>query len=552
VRNKSTASSTSTLRVVALTVIAVVLGSASAAQGAFPGSNGKLAFSTTDVFSIEPDGSGKTTLADTTDPETQPAWSPNGSRIAYTRGGGTASTIWLMNADGSNQTSLSTPLEEYRDFDPAWSPDGLQVVFTRRTIDQSAPDRLVIVDVNTQGEQSLTEGMQASWSPNGTLIAFAGSCGTAQDICVIQPDGSGLDQVIATTGEAGDPNWAPDASKLAYWEGQSTYTVNVNGTGDTLIGTGIAPAWSPDGTKIATICATVAVCPGGTVVRILNADGSGTPATVPNTAGALYVDWQSLGAPAAPPADFDGDGDTDFSVWRPSSGVWYVFGGLTQQWGASEDVPVPGQFDADAATDVAVWRPSNGFWYVFGGAAQQWGASTDVPVPGDYDGDGDTEFAVWRPSNGFWYVSGGATQQWGMSGDVPVPADYDGDGDTDIAVWRPSNGFWYVFDGLSQQWGASEDVPVPGQYDADPATDIAVWRPSNGFWYVLGGVSQQWGAPTDIPVAGDYDGDGDTEFAVWRPSTGFWYVFGGATQQWGMSGDKPLPPLPSVSRVLFP
>ncbi len=251
-------------------------------------------------------------------------------------------------------------------------------------------------------------------------------------------------------------------------------------------------------------------------------------------------------------ADFDGDGTTDVSVFRPSTGTWYVSGGATIAWGTTGDVAVPGDYDGNGTSDVGVFRPSTATWYVSGGATTAWGTTGDMPVPGDYDGNGTADVAVFRPSTGTWYVSGGATAAFGTSGDVPVPGDYDGNGTTDRAVFRPSTGTWYVSGGVTTAWGTTGDVPVPGDYDGNGTTDIAVFRPSTGTWYVSGGATMAWGASGDVPVPGDYDGNGTTDIAVFRPSTGTWYVSGGATTSWGASGDHPLPLGPAVRVTYFP
>ncbi|MDQ4133144.1 MAG: N-acetylmuramoyl-L-alanine amidase [Actinomycetota bacterium] len=163
---------------------------------------------------------------------------------------------------------------------------------------------------------------------------------------------------------------------------------------------------------------------------------------------------------SGPPADFDGDGDTDVSVFRPTNGYWFVNGGAITQFGTNGDVPVPGDYDGDGDTDIAVFRPTNGYWFVNSGAITQFGASGDIPVPGDYDSDGDTEVAVFRPATGVWFVRGVPAVSWGTSGDNPVPGDYDGDGDTDIAVFRPPTGAWFVRGGSTVSWGAPSDIPL--------------------------------------------------------------------------------------------
>src|ERR1700680_3743584 len=105
------------------------------------------------------------------------------------------------------------------------------------------------------------------------------------------------------------------------------------------------------------------------------------------------------------PGDFDGGGRSDMSVFRPSTGLWYILESntnyttsLVHAWGVSTDVPVPGDFDGDGKTDPAVYRPSTGMWYVLESSTnyttaivQAWGVSTDVPLQGDYDGDGKAD-----------------------------------------------------------------------------------------------------------------------------------------------------------------
>lgn len=154
------------------------------------------------------------------------------------------------------------------------------------------------------------------------------------------------------------------------------------------------------------------------------------------------------------PGDYDGDQRTDLTVWRPEDGRWYILGskaGYTYvfgnarafHWGTNGDIPLRGDFDGDAIDDLTVWRPSTGTWYVLfsssgyssaGAGAYNWGSAGDEPVPADYDGDGRTDLAVWRPSDGTWYLLFSGSNyayaqaraiQWGSGsfryGDEPIP-----------------------------------------------------------------------------------------------------------------------------------
>lgn len=134
-------------------------------------------------------------------------------------------------------------------------------------------------------------------------------------------------------------------------------------------------------------------------------------------------------------ADFDGDGRTDLSVFRPAESTWYVMESGTntfraRQFGASGDKIVPGDYDGDGRIDLGVFRPSDRNWYIQRSSDNMvsitnWGLGTDKPVPGDYDGDGRTDIAVFR--NGVWYIvqsSNGALnyQYFGLGNDIPVAA----------------------------------------------------------------------------------------------------------------------------------
>jgi hypothetical protein len=262
--------------------------------------------------------------------------------------------------------------------------------------------------------------------------------------------------------------------------------------------------------------------------------------------------FQRKARSTAPASDFNGDGKTDISVFRPGTNTWYVRNGATVPFGASGDIPVACAYDGNGTTDIAVFRPSVGGWLVDGQPSQFLGASGDVPVPGDYDGDGDCDVAVYRPSVGGWYRIGQPTVFLGLSTDIPVPADYDGNGTTDMAVYRPSVGGWYRTGGAATVFhGLSTDIPVPANYDGSGGGDIAVFRPSVGGWYVSGQTTQFLGLSGDIPVPGDYAGDGTADRAVFRPASGAWYVGVQAPVFFGLNGDQPLPQPSAIRQAFF-
>ncbi|MBC7912084.1 MAG: hypothetical protein H7Y30_16370 [Pyrinomonadaceae bacterium] len=302
-----------------------------------------------------------------------------------------------------------------------------------------------------------------------------------------------------------------------------------------------------------------------------------------NNSGGAFADFALLRYSSvfiAPTAfDFDGDGKTDISAYRPGSAShWYVIRSsyfYTQptsfvdvQFGMTGDIIVPADYDGDGKSNYAVFRPSTGAWYTSTNAAInygafQWGLNGDIPVPGDYDGDGKADHAIFRPSTCVWWVvrssDGGVIQQmFGIGAAKPVVGDFDGDRKTDFAYLSTSGGLliWNILQSsngavVTQQFGLATDKAVAADYDGDGSTNIAVFRASSGRWYTslnpatnYGEV--QLGANGDIAVPGDYDGDGKADIGIFRPSNSNWYIRKSIdglllTERFGLSTDIPVP-----------
>jgi uncharacterized delta-60 repeat protein len=408
--------------------------------------------------------------------------------------------------------------------------------------------------------------------PDGKILTVGAALNPEAVTALVQlnPDGS-LDETFDGDGKVFTAVPATSGGLDAELQRDGKIVAFSGGTGDTFGLSRYLPngaldiTFSGDGIATETVAAkpgAIALQPDGKIVASGNTVSGGF-------GDSFAVARFTATAPARVPTsfDYDGDGKSDISIYRPSNGQWWLnkssAGVNVFQFGTSSDKLAPGDYTGDGKTDVAFWRPETGEWFILRSEdssyfAFYFGSSTDILAPGDFDGDGTTDAAVYRPSTGTWYIrnSTGGTSilPFGAAGDVPAAADYDGDGKADAAIYRPSNGQWWLNRSsagvIAYTFGTSADKVVPGDYTGDGKADSAFFRPSTGEWFILRSedgsyYSVPFGANGDLPVPGDYDGDGRFDTAVFRPSGSTWYVqrttAGLLIAGFGINGDQPVP-----------
>jgi Tol biopolymer transport system component len=195
-----------------------------------------------EIWVIDASGGVATQLTHNTFPDTYPAWSPLGDQIAFvsTRPGDTDRNIYVMSADGNAQTSITpnvatdcgdpTPETCYQghDDDPAWSPDGLKIAYAHGRLPNagtSTPNIWTMSPTGT-GKTNITNTSAVSftnpaWSPQGDMLAAVGAVTTNRDIWTMTSSGGGQAPIDTSTANDINPDWGAPAPASAPPPGES-------------------------------------------------------------------------------------------------------------------------------------------------------------------------------------------------------------------------------------------------------------------------------------------------------------------------------------------
>ena len=256
------------------------------------------------AFAAWPNGGIRTMRADgfdsrvltSTEGDWNPAWSPDGSRIAFDRNGAGqlgGADIWVMKADGSGLQRLTSGTSF--DAHPTWSPDGKKIAFYRSG---------QIYAMNADGSgiiQLSSDGDNPKWSPVEPRIAFWSARTNRRAVYVMNADGSDQRSITHDSLDASNPSWSPDGQWIAFQGSNGIYVARADGTSLQRIAySGQTPAWSPDGKMI------VYEWFG---LNVITADGAGLTKRGPGFTPA----WSAGAMPPAPVtstmiAIVDGDG----------------------------------------------------------------------------------------------------------------------------------------------------------------------------------------------------------------------------------------------------
>ncbi len=427
------------------------------------------------LFTVAPDGSGDTRIPIDGLPDDvfHPTWSPDGSRIAFdTRSADPSSEeggnrdVYAVDADGSNLTRLTT--EDGWDYQPAWSPDGSRIAFVR-----SRPtEDIWVMEADGTGQRRLTHDasfdLTPTWSPDGSQLAFVSNRSGSPEIYTMDADGTNVTRLTHDDAYEGSPAWSPDGSQIAFAgdvDGSGLYLIDSGGGEVTRVvatshAGSLTPSWSGDGNAIAFV--TQDTVDAQQQIRVLDVS-AGTSSPIVSGVDLCCPAWShasatsSIDSPSAEGSD-EPDDDQPTGTQHDQSGLAsprngpIVFTGMSSQKGEHLFLIEPDgtglrQLTSGSASDThASWSP-DGRQLVFQRYSDENRSGSLFVLD----------------------VESGATTQITHGVGVFRPA------------WSP-DGSWIAFAGVGEDSASGIFVVRPDGTDLHRLTDDRFFAPDNPVW----------------------------------------------------------------------